>query len=170
MFVVEITAALVTLIWLANITGIQAAASTSSLRLPAPDRDLAVVHRAVRDLRGGGRRGARPCPGRDAAQDAHGDEGHRRAADGTLEAVGSSELRKGDIIVVEEGQTIPGDGDVIEGVGFVNEAAITGESAPVLKEPGTDIRIVRHRRHDARQRPARRSASPPTRARRSSTA
>ena len=56
------------------------------------------------------------------------------------EDVGSSELRKGDIIVVEEGETIPGDGDVIEGVAYVNEAAITGESAPVLKEPGTDIR------------------------------
>ena len=40
----------------------------------------------------------------------------------------------------EEGETIPGDGDVIEGVAYVNEAAITGESAPVLKEPGTDIR------------------------------
>ena len=65
---------------------------------------------------------------------------HRRRADGTLEDVGSSELRKGDIIVVEEGETIAGDGDVIEGIGFVNEAAITGESAPVLKEPGTDIR------------------------------
>ncbi len=64
----------------------------------------------------------------------------RRRADGSLEAVGSSELRKGDIIVVTEGETIAGDGDVIEGIGFVNEAAITGESAPVLKEPGTDIR------------------------------
>ena len=64
----------------------------------------------------------------------------RRREDGTLEAVGSSELRRGDIIVVEAGEIIPGDGDVIEGVGFVNEAAITGESAPVLKEPGTDIR------------------------------
>ena len=65
---------------------------------------------------------------------------HRRRADGTLEDVGSSELRKGDVIVVDEGETIPGDGDVIEGVAYVNEAAITGESAPVLKEPGTDIR------------------------------
>ena len=65
---------------------------------------------------------------------------HRRRADGTLEDVGSAELRRGDIVVVSEGETIPGDGDVIEGVGFVNEAAITGESAPVLKEPGTDIR------------------------------
>jgi K+-transporting ATPase ATPase B chain len=42
--------------------------------------------------------------------------------------------------VVTAGETIPGDGDVIGGLGFVNESAITGESAPVLKEPGTDIR------------------------------
>ena len=65
---------------------------------------------------------------------------HRRGADGSIEDVGSSELRKGDLIVVLEGETIPGDGDVVEGVAYVNEAAITGESAPVLKEPGTDIR------------------------------
>src|SRR4029077_11075683 len=57
----------------------------------------------------------------------------------SLEEVGSSELRRGDVVVVREGETIPGDGDVIEGVAYVNEAAITGESAPVLKEPGTDI-------------------------------
>src|SRR4029077_21124578 len=65
---------------------------------------------------------------------------HRRGADGSIETVGSSDLRKGDVIVVDEGETIASDGDAIEGVGFVNEAAITGESAPVLKEPGTDIR------------------------------
>jgi K+-transporting ATPase ATPase B chain len=57
-----------------------------------------------------------------------------------VELVGSGELRIDDIVVVSDGETIPGDGDVIEGVAFVNEAAITGESAPVLKEPGTDIR------------------------------
>jgi K+-transporting ATPase ATPase B chain len=65
---------------------------------------------------------------------------HRRTVDGTLEEVGSSELRRDDIVEVREGEVIPGDGDVIEGVAFVNESAITGESAPVLKEPGTDIR------------------------------
>ena len=43
-------------------------------------------------------------------------------------------------MLVREGEIIPGDGEVIEGVAYVNEAAITGESAPVLKEPGTDIR------------------------------
>ncbi|MFN8520610.1 MAG: potassium-transporting ATPase subunit KdpB [Chloroflexota bacterium] len=65
---------------------------------------------------------------------------HRRTDSGALEDVGSAELRRGDIVVIREGEVVPGDGDVIEGVGFVNESAITGESAPVLKEPGTDIR------------------------------
>ncbi|MGI9147100.1 MAG: potassium-transporting ATPase subunit KdpB [Chloroflexota bacterium] len=64
----------------------------------------------------------------------------RRLRNGTEEACSSSELRKGEVIVVREGEIIPGDGAVLEGVAYVNEAAITGESAPVLKEPGTDIR------------------------------
>ena len=60
--------------------------------------------------------------------------------DGSIEMVTSSDLRKGDTVVVETNDIIPGDGDVIAGVAYVNEAAITGESAPVLKEPGTDTR------------------------------
>jgi len=64
----------------------------------------------------------------------------RERPGGSLEPVGASDLRKGDIVRVESGQLIPNDGEVIEGVAYVNEAAITGESAPVLKEPGTDIR------------------------------
>ncbi|MHB1131541.1 MAG: potassium-transporting ATPase subunit KdpB [Chloroflexota bacterium] len=56
------------------------------------------------------------------------------------EMVSSSQLRKGDTVLVREGEIIPSDGEVLEGVAYVNEAAITGESAPVLKEPGTDIR------------------------------
>ena len=51
----------------------------------------------------------------------------------------STDLRKGDSCLVEAGDLVPSDGEVIEGVAYVNEAAITGESAPVLKEPGTDI-------------------------------
>ena len=64
----------------------------------------------------------------------------RRIRDGREETISSSDLRKGDVVLVREGEIIPGDGEVIEGVAYVNEAAITGESAPVLKEPGTDIR------------------------------
>jgi len=64
----------------------------------------------------------------------------RVKSDGSIEMVTSSDLRKGDMVVVEANDIIPGDGDVIAGVAYVNEAAITGESAPVLKEPGTDTR------------------------------
>ncbi|MEX1254066.1 MAG: potassium-transporting ATPase subunit KdpB [Dehalococcoidia bacterium] len=64
----------------------------------------------------------------------------KRERDGRVEVVSSSDLRMGDVVRVDAGNVIPGDGDVIEGIAYVNEAAITGESAPVLKEPGTDIR------------------------------
>jgi K+-transporting ATPase ATPase B chain len=59
---------------------------------------------------------------------------------GQVQIVSATELRRGDMVLVEAGDLIPGDGEVIEGVASVNEAAITGESAPVIKEPGTDIR------------------------------
>ncbi len=64
----------------------------------------------------------------------------RLKSDGSVEMVTSSDLRKDDVVLVETNDIIPGDGDVIHGVAYVNEAAITGESAPVLKEPGTDTR------------------------------
>src|SRR5579872_5193115 len=60
--------------------------------------------------------------------------------DGQTQIVSATELRRGDLVLVEAGDLIPGDGEVLEGVASVNEAAITGESAPVIKEPGTDIR------------------------------
>src|SRR5947209_3826994 len=59
---------------------------------------------------------------------------------GQTQVVSATELRRGDMVLVEAGDLIPGDGEVVEGVASVNEAAITGESAPVIKEPGTDIR------------------------------
>ncbi|MGO9024481.1 MAG: potassium-transporting ATPase subunit KdpB [Beijerinckiaceae bacterium] len=55
-----------------------------------------------------------------------------------VEAVPATALRKGDLVRVERNDLIPADGEVVEGVAFVDESAITGESAPVLKEPGTD--------------------------------
>jgi len=58
------------------------------------------------------------------------------------EQVSASMLRKGDIVVVEANQIIPGDGTVIEGIASVNEAAITGESAPVIREAGGDRSAV----------------------------
>ncbi len=59
--------------------------------------------------------------------------------DGTVQEVSSTELRRGDLVKVIAGDIIPGDGEVIGGVASVDESAITGESAPVLKEPGSDV-------------------------------
>ncbi len=59
--------------------------------------------------------------------------------DGTVQEVNSTALRRGDQVRVVAGDMIPADGEVIQGIGSVDESAITGESAPVLKQPGTDI-------------------------------
>jgi K+-transporting ATPase ATPase B chain len=59
--------------------------------------------------------------------------------DGSIQQVNSTELRRGDLVQVVANNMIPADGDVIKGIGSVDESAITGESAPVLKQPGTDI-------------------------------
>lgn len=58
---------------------------------------------------------------------------------GSVQEVNSTELRRGDRVKVIAGDMIPADGEVISGLGSVDESAITGESAPVLKQPGTDI-------------------------------
>ena len=80
---------------------------------------------------------------------------HRRRADGTLEAVGSSELRKGDVIVVEEGEIIPGDGDVIEGVGLRQRGGDHRRVGAGAQGAGHGHPQLGHRRHHARQRPPR---------------
>ena len=59
--------------------------------------------------------------------------------DGSSRTVASSELRKGDVVLVKTGEVIPGDGEVVEGIASVDESAITGESAPVVRENGGDF-------------------------------
>lgn len=56
-----------------------------------------------------------------------------------IQVVSSTELRKGDVVIVSQGEMIPSDGEVIEGLASVDESAITGESAPVIKESGGDF-------------------------------
>jgi K+-transporting ATPase ATPase B chain len=67
---------------------------------------------------------------------------HRVLPDGTLEEIAGSKLRAGDVVMVSAGETIPGDGEVIDGVASVDESAITGESAPVIRESGGDRSAV----------------------------
>jgi K+-transporting ATPase ATPase B chain len=61
---------------------------------------------------------------------------------GNIKIINSSEVKKGDIVLVEAGDIIPNDGEVIEGLAMVDESAITGESAPVMKEAGGDFSSV----------------------------
>ena len=62
--------------------------------------------------------------------------------DAAFDWVPSTDLRKGDVFLVEAGEVIPADGEVIEGVASVDESAITGESAPVIRESGGDFSSV----------------------------
>lgn len=66
-------------------------------------------------------------------------EAHLLNQDGSETIVSSSELKKGDVVMVVAGEVIPGDGEVIEGIASVDESAITGESAPVVRESGGDF-------------------------------
>ncbi|HEY7003576.1 MAG TPA: potassium-transporting ATPase subunit KdpB [Gaiellaceae bacterium] len=67
---------------------------------------------------------------------------HRRTDEGAMEDVPAPELQRGDVVVISAGELIPADGEVIEGVGSVDESAITGESAPVIRAAGGDRSAV----------------------------
>ena len=67
---------------------------------------------------------------------------NRVLKDGTIEQTSSSKLRSGDVVMVSAGEFIPSDGTIIEGVASVDESAITGESAPVIREAGGDRSAV----------------------------
>jgi len=69
-------------------------------------------------------------------------EARKLRPDGKTELLPSSKLRSGDIVLVAAGEFVPGDGEVIEGVASVDESAITGESAPVIRESGGDRSAV----------------------------
>ena len=67
---------------------------------------------------------------------------NRLENDGSTQAIPSSRLRAGDVVLVSAGEFVPGDGEILEGVASVDESAITGESAPVIRESGGDRSAV----------------------------
>ena len=112
------------------------------------DRGLAVADGGLRQPRRSGRRGPRQGAGRHRCArprptpwPADSSAGPRRSP-AREEEVAAPLLQQGDVVVVEAGQTIPGDGDVVEGIASVDESAITGESAPVIRESGGDRSAV----------------------------
>jgi K+-transporting ATPase ATPase B chain len=78
----------------------------------------------------------------DALRKTRADTIARVVRDGVMVEVASSDLRKGDVCEVVAGEVIPGDGEIIEGIATVDESAITGESAPVIRESGGDRSAV----------------------------
>ena len=64
---------------------------------------------------------------------------NRLLEDGSVEQVNALDLRKGDLVKIGDGETIPSDGEIVDGVALVDESAITGESAPVVREPGGSL-------------------------------
>jgi K+-transporting ATPase ATPase B chain len=140
MFVVEIGAVLTTLIWLRDL--VAPTAQSQPLWFTANVSVwlwFTVVFANFAEAVAEGRGKAQAANLRKMRKDTIA----RRLVNGKREEhVPASELRKGDVVVVEAGEFIPGDGEVIEGIASVDESAITGESAPVVRESGGDRSAV----------------------------
>ena len=103
---------------------------------------LALVHGPLRQLRGSGGRGPGKAQAAALRRGRTDTMARRQTRKGVEETVPATSLRKGDRVVVEAGEVIPGDGTVVEGIASVDESAITGESAPVIREAGGDRSAV----------------------------
>ena len=139
MFVVEIGAVLVTLIWIAQAFGAEAPGGGDD---PAWFTFTVAVWLWLTVLFGNFAEAVAEGRGKAQADTlrAMRAETVARLRDGTEKP--ASQLRRGDVVVVDAGQVIPGDGTVIEGIASVDESAITGESAPVIRESGGDRSAV----------------------------
>ena len=139
MFVVEIGSVLTTLIWIRDLVAPSAGAAS-----PAFTGQVAlwlwftVVFANFAEALAEGRGKAQAAALRGLRQETQA----RKVLSGREERVPASTLRKGDVVVAEAGDVIPGDGEVIEGIASVDESAMTGESAPVIRESGGDRSAV----------------------------
>ena len=145
MFVVELGSALTTMLWLQAITG-HGEAPVGFIGAIAAWLWFTVIFANFAEALAEGRGKAQAESLRKMRQDTVAKKltagftlikGQEPAVTGYT-MVSSSMLRKGDLFFVRAGDTIPADGDVIDGIASVNESAITGESAPVIRESGGD--------------------------------
>ncbi|MFC0694388.1 potassium-transporting ATPase subunit KdpB [Paraburkholderia humisilvae] len=141
MFCVYVGSILTTILWIAALAG-QAEAPASFILSIALWLWFTVLFANFAEALAEGRSKAQAASLRSAKHNVMAkklNEPHPKAA---VRLTTSTDLRKGDVVLVETGDTIPADGEVIEGVASVDESAITGESAPVIRESGGDFSSV----------------------------
>ena len=139
MFVVEVGSVLTTLAWLRDLVAPAAGAPPASFTGQlAVWLWFTVLFANFAEALAEGRGKAQAAALRGLRQETQA----RRLVAGREERVFASSLRRGDRVVVEAGEVIPGDGEVIEGIASVDESAVTGESAPVIRESGGDRSAV----------------------------
>jgi K+-transporting ATPase ATPase B chain len=139
MFVVEVGSALTTLVWLRDLVApSQGAMPTWFTGQVSLWLWFTVIFANFAEALAEGRGKAQAAALRGLRQETVA----RKLVDGREQPVPASTLRKGDVVVVEKGEVIPGDGEVVEGIASVDESAVTGESAPVIRESGGDRSAV----------------------------
>ena len=141
MFMVFLSAILTTLLWIISLFGIKDAASGYTITI-AIILWLTVLFANFAEAIAEGRGKAQADTLRASRKDTRANVIPSADRKDQVTVVSSSSLKKGDIVIVKSGEQIPADGEVIEGVASVDESAITGESAPVIRESGGDRSAV----------------------------
>jgi K+-transporting ATPase ATPase B chain len=141
MFVVYVGSILTTLLWLQALVG-KGEAPAGFIFHVSVWLWFTVLFANFAEAMAEGRGKAQAASLRRARRDIQAKKLSRPQRSAAYDAVAATSLRKGDVVLVEAGDVIPADGTVIEGVASVNESAITGESAPVIRESGGDRSAV----------------------------
>jgi K+-transporting ATPase ATPase B chain len=141
MFVVFVVSILTTVLWVQAVVG-KGEASPAFIGWIAVWLWFTVIFANFAEAMAEGRGKAQAASLRKTRRDVMAKQLSAPRRDAPQSQIASDRLRKGDVVLIEAGDIIPGDGEVVEGVASVNEAAITGESAPVIREAGGDRSAV----------------------------
>ncbi|CAM2177761.1 K(+) transporting P-type ATPase subunit KdpB [Paraburkholderia sacchari] len=141
MFCVYVGSVLTTILWVAALMG-QAEAPAGFILAIALWLWFTVLFANFAEALAEGRSKAQAASLRQAKRDVMAKKLNEPHPKAPIRIMTASDLRRGDVVLVETGDTIPADGEVIEGVASVDESAITGESAPVIRESGGDFSSV----------------------------
>ncbi len=141
MFVVYLGSILTTILWLQALTG-QGEAPAGFILAVSLWLWVTLLFANFAEAIAEGRSKAQAASLKTARKDTIAKKLAKPQRDAARTATPSASLRKGDIVLVEQGDLVPGDGEVIEGVASINESAITGESAPVIRAAGSDFNTV----------------------------